>query len=173
MTINVEDITLRRYTSSDIPTVIERHERLYWEEFSYPPDAFGKHVSNGLEQLVQMEDARLWIAEYQPPSNGGDVIPEKTWASSIAIVPIGEKTGRIRFLLVGSEFRTCGLGKRLIETALDYCRTEGYTMAALSTAGECVAAHRLYRRYGFEQVKVKPGTPWGKGSTDEWWETKL
>lgn len=173
MTINLEDIALRPYTRNDIPVIIERHQALYWEEFKYPTDAFGKHVSKGLDQLVQSEGARLWIAEYQPPSNNENENPEKIWAGSIAVVPIGLKTGRIRFLLVESAFRSCGLGRRLIETALDHCRAEEYKVVALSTAGECVAAHRLYTRYGFKQIKAMPGTPWGTESTDEWWERNL
>src|SRR5579859_4184410 len=98
MTINMEDITLRPYTEADIPTIVERHQTLYWEEFSYPPDAFSKHVSDGLDQLVQTEGSQLWIAEYQPPSNGGDETLKTIWAGSIAVVPIDQKTGRIRFL---------------------------------------------------------------------------
>jgi GNAT superfamily N-acetyltransferase len=173
MTLSLEDIALRPYTKNDLSTLIERHQVLCWEEFSYPPDTFGKHVSDGLDQLIQIEDAQLWIAEYQPPTTCGSEIPEKIWAGSIAIVPIGELTGRIRLLLVGSQFRACGLGNRLIVTALEYCRTRGYKRAALSTTGACVAAHKLYAKHEFERIQATPGTPWGMDSTDEWWEKTL
>jgi GNAT superfamily N-acetyltransferase len=172
MTINVEDITLRPYTSADIPNLIERHQVLYWEEFQYPPDAFGEYVSYELKRLIQSEDTQLWIAEYEPPGTHGNQTSPKVWAGCIAVMPFGEKCGRIRFLLVGSGFRTCGLGRRLVETALDHCRAEGYKKASLTTAGECVAAHRLYSRYGFQRIKVSQDTPWGKYK-DEWWEKIL
>src|SRR5438105_6341515 len=58
------------------------------------------------------------------------MMSSKLWARSIGVVPLGEKTGQIRFLLVGSQFRSCELGQRLIDTALDYCRAEGYKVAA-------------------------------------------
>ena len=173
MTINLEDITLRPYTSADIPVVIERHEVLNWEEFKYPPDKFGKVVSDGLNQLVQIDGSQLWIAEYEPPNTDGNEVSSKLWAGSIGVVPMGEKTCQIRFLLVGSEFRSCGQGQRLLDTALDYCRAEGYKVAALGTTGDCVAAHKLYTRNGFERLKVTQGTPWSKESTLEWWEKKL
>lgn len=90
----------------------------------------------------------------------------------MAVVRTGESTGRVRFMLVDPQFRSCGLGRRLLETALEYCREEKCDKVTLSTAGDCKAAHKLYARYGFKMVKVTGGTPWGV-STEEWWEKEL
>lgn len=44
-----------------------------------------------------------------------------------------------------------GIGRRLIETALDYMRSEGVTRAELGTGGDPghAAARRAYERAGF------------------------
>ena len=86
MTLRLEDITLRPYTKNDLSTLIERHQVLCWEEFNYPPDTFGKHVSDGLDQLIQIEDAQLWIAEYQPPTTRGS---ESNWSASSSVTVSG------------------------------------------------------------------------------------
>lgn len=95
------------------------------------------------------------------------------WAGCVAIVPTekSETTGRLRFMLVAPEFRSCGLGRQLIDIALKYC-LEKYTRMTLSTTGDCVSAHRLYDRHRFKLFEVTQGTPWGE-MTHERWEKEL
>jgi GNAT superfamily N-acetyltransferase len=91
----------------------------------------------------------------------------------VAVVPTeDDSTGRLRFMLVAPKFRSCGLGRKLLETALEYCVDMGYARVTLSTTGDCVGAHRLYTLFGFRQVEVTPGILWGE-STHEWWEKEL
>lgn len=166
MTVNLADIKFRPRTPADIPTVLERNVVLYEEDFNYPPDAFGQVVSEGLEELSR-KGGILWIAEYHPDESG---TPQ--WAGSIAIVPSAKPTGRVRFLLVAAPFRSCGLGGKLLNVALEYCKEEGIRRVTLSTAADCVSAHKIHRDLGFERVKISEGTPWG-GGIHEWWEKKL
>jgi GNAT superfamily N-acetyltransferase len=172
MTISLADINIRPFTTDDIPAVLEKHKELYAQEFNYPPDRFGKSVSEGLDEFVHDGTGLMWIAEHHPNPNscGKDVV----WAGCVAVTPIkrSEVTGRLRFMLVAPEFRSCGLGQRLMNTALNYCLEKKYKRMTLSTTGDCVSAHRLYGRYGFKVVEVTKGTPWG-GMTHEWWEKDL
>jgi len=126
-----------------------------------------------LDEFLQKGQGMMWIAE-QPTSNNFDPSPTETpvWAGCIAVVPSDEMTGRLRFMLVAPAFRGCGLGRQLLETALEYCRERGYKTIALSTAGDCRAAHKLYTQYGFEAVNISKGTNWG-GISEEWWEKQL
>ena len=60
--------------------------------------------------------------------------------------------GRVPNLAVAAECRGLGLGRRLIETALDYFRAEGLAYAVIETmAGNAVGNH-LYPACGFAEV---------------------
>jgi GNAT superfamily N-acetyltransferase len=176
MTINLNEITLRSSTPNDIDIVLENHISLYSKEFNYPPTQFGTHVSKGLLPFRQPSPpGHLWIAEYTtPPSPTSNPNTQSLeWAGCVAVVPTDDdSTGRLRFMLVAPKFRSCGLGRKLLETALEYCVDMGYARVTLSTTGDCVGAHRLYTLFGFRQVEVTPGILWGE-STHEWWEKQL
>ena len=60
------------------------------------------------------------MAEYHPDKSG---MPR--WAGSVAIVPSDEPTGRVRFGLVAPCFRSCGLGPKERNVALEYCKEGG------------------------------------------------
>ena len=178
MAISLSGISLREFSHKDVSTVLEKHKILYAEEFGFPPDKFGKIVSQGLDELVA-SNGMMWIAEYRSdacenrqPDSSGISAESPVWAGSVAIVPIDESTGRLRFMLIDPAFRGCGLGKYLLQTALDYCRQKDYRRVSLSTTANCVFAQQLYRKNGFAPFKVIHGTEWG-GSTDEWWEKEL
>jgi len=170
MTIDLSDIRIRPYTSSDIPIVPEKHVELYKEDHNYPPDTFGKYVNDALADLP-LSGGPLWIAEYEhSPASSSE--PDPIWAGCVSIIPTDEPTGRLRFLLVAPAFRSCGLGRRLMEVALDYCLSRNFRKVTLSTAADCVSAHKLYRHFGFQRVKTVEGTPWG-GGIHEWWEKEM
>jgi GNAT superfamily N-acetyltransferase len=162
MTISLKEITLRPSTPNDIDIILEKHISLYYKEFNYPPIQFGKHVSEGLLPFRQQTPpGHLWIAEYTPtpptPTSNANTA-RLEWAGCVAVVPTDDdSTGRLRFMLVAPKFRSCGLGRKLLETALEYCLDKGYSRVTLSTTGDCVGAHRLYTLFGFRQVEVTRG----------------
>jgi ribosomal protein S18 acetylase RimI-like enzyme len=60
--------------------------------------------------------------------------------------------GRIPNLAVAAEFRGQGLGRQLIEHALDYFRREGLAYAMIETMAQNEAGQRLYPACGFVEV---------------------
>jgi ribosomal protein S18 acetylase RimI-like enzyme len=60
--------------------------------------------------------------------------------------------GRIPNLAVAAEFRGQGLGRRLIEHALDYFRREGLAYAVIETMAQNEAGQGLYPACGFVEV---------------------
>jgi GNAT superfamily N-acetyltransferase len=172
MTPCLADFVLRPYKADNIPIVLEKHKALYAQEFHYPPELFGKLVADGLKEFVLWKQAKMWIAEYSDATDDQGMKDTPLLAGCIAVVRSDEVSARLRFMLVEPEFRACGLGRALLEMALEYCQTNDYRRATVSTAGECRVAHRLYARYGFKAFKVTHGTTWGAVS-DEWWEKPL
>jgi ribosomal protein S18 acetylase RimI-like enzyme len=60
--------------------------------------------------------------------------------------------GRIPNLAVATEFRGQGLGRQLIERALDYFRAEGLDYAVIETMAQNAVGHHLYSSCGFVEV---------------------
>jgi ribosomal protein S18 acetylase RimI-like enzyme len=60
--------------------------------------------------------------------------------------------GRIPNLAVAAEFRGQGLGRQLIEHALDYFRREGLAYAMIETMAQNEAGQHLYPACGFVEV---------------------
>src|SRR5205814_1737437 len=60
--------------------------------------------------------------------------------------------GRIPNLAVAEEVRNHGLGRQLIERALDYFRTEGLAYAVIETMAQNAIGHHLYTACGFTEV---------------------
>ena len=60
--------------------------------------------------------------------------------------------GRIPNLAVAAEFRGQGLGRRLIEHALDYFRREGLAYAMIETMAQNETGQHLYPACGFVEV---------------------
>ncbi len=60
--------------------------------------------------------------------------------------------GRIPNLAVAPDFRGQGLGRRLIEHALDYFRREGLEYAMIETMAQNEAGQHLYPACGFVEV---------------------
>ncbi len=60
--------------------------------------------------------------------------------------------GRIPNLVVSADFRGRGLGRRLIEHALEYFRSAGLEWAAIETMEQNAVGNHLYRSCGFQEV---------------------
>lgn len=60
--------------------------------------------------------------------------------------------GRIPNLVVAAELRGQGLGRRLIEHALDYFRAEGLAYAMIETMAQNAVGQHLYQACGFLEV---------------------
>jgi N-acetylglutamate synthase-like GNAT family acetyltransferase len=105
---------------------------------------------------------RLWIAE-----RDGRIV------GCIAIVAASPLTAQLRWFLVEPSARGCGLGQRLLDEALGFCRECGYAEAFLWTESALQAAAHLYQSAGFRKTAEKSGRMWGVELVEEKYELKL
>ena len=60
------------------------------------------------------------------------------------------KTAHIDYVCVNEQFRGKGYGKKMMEYALDYCRSNGVSRVELTSSSKREIAHKLYLGLGFE-----------------------
>ena len=94
-------------------------------------------------------NGRIWMAEQ------GDRLVGCT-----AIVLRGENRAQLRWVLVDPIARGAGLGRKLVECALDYCRDNDCRSVYLETTDGLAESQALYESLGFATVFDRPEELW-------------
>lgn len=84
-------------------------------------------------------NGRIWLAER-----------DGTLVGCAAIVLRGGGRSQLRWLLVHPDARGTGLGKELVDRALDYCRSQNCNEVFLETTDGLPESEALYASLGFE-----------------------
>lgn len=107
----------------------------------------------GLEPDPDQTDADLEDIEESYYARGGAFYVLETQAGEIigayGLFPMGAGTCELRKMYLHADHRGQGLGKRLLEDALDNARRLGFKQIVLETASVLKEAVTLYKRYGF------------------------
>jgi len=92
-------------------------------------------------------------APYTPPKGalliarvGADV------AGCVAMRPLGARVGEMKRLYVRPDYRSLGLGRRLVEAVIDAAREAEHRELRLDTLSHMASAQALYRRLGFVEI---------------------
>lgn len=157
-------VILRDGTPADIPYMIRRHQELYREEHHFT-DVFADYVKQGVIHLAKNLD----------PSKECILVPEIDGQpmGSIAIARLDDDTAQLRYFLLEPQARGRGLGHRLVEAALDFCRGAGYRRMILYTVSSLLAARSIYKNHGFVLTQTHPNHDWGADVLEERWELDL
>lgn len=160
-----EKISIRcELRPGDIGLLIHLHGWIYAEECGY------NHVFEGyvcktfyefFEKYSPKKD-RFWFAE-----TDGKII------GAIAIVGHTKKRAQLRWFILHPEFRGLGLGRRLLNDALQYCRDQGYQNVFLYTTEDQKTAIGMYTKAGFKKVAEHKNQTWGKELVEETYELSL
>lgn len=125
---------------------------------------FEVYVAVPLAEFAQSKSSRekIWILVE------GDRI-----AGSVAIVKRTEEEAQLRWLLLEPEIRGRGIGRWLVEEALDFSRISGYESIFLWTVEALYIAANLYRSVGFVQRERLTHEIWGSTVTEVKYELPL
>jgi GNAT superfamily N-acetyltransferase len=117
---------------------------------------FGVLAEFGLAGDPETTDADLGDIEGYYLNRGGmfEVIETDRFAivGSVGIYPMDDRRCELRKMYLAREVRGKGLGKLLLERAISFARSAGFTSIVLETASVLKDAISLYERYGFRPV---------------------
>lgn len=159
------NIKIRDYEQRDVDFIINRHAVLYQKEYGFTED-FTKYVSIYVNKFIEDHDKErenIWIAE----CNGKNV-------GVIAVVKESDTTAQLRWFLIEPEMRGKGLGKQMVDMALDFCREKGYKHVFLLTLSMLKPARHIYSEHGFTLTDTKINDEWATYPIEEErWDLEL
>jgi putative acetyltransferase len=119
---------------------------------------FGVLGEYGLSPDPETTDADLNDIEGAYQASGGmfDVLVDAagTMVGTVGLFPMADSTCELRKMYLLASCRGQGLGRRMLEHAIERARVLGFKTVTLETASVLKEAIALYERYGF-----KPYTP--------------
>jgi len=156
---------LRYHTRpGDIGYLTHLHGITYAKEYGYD-QTFEAYVADGLAKFIQSfspDKDRIWLAEAD-----GQII------GSVAIVGHSKVEAQLRWFFVHPKYRGVGVGGKLLNEALLFCKEREYRTVFLWTTSELGVAQDLYTRIGFKRTQTKTHRIWGKTITEERYDLRL
>ncbi|RTL47965.1 MAG: MarR family transcriptional regulator [Rhodocyclaceae bacterium] len=86
---------------------------------------------------------------------------------------MGPDTAHLRWFILDERGRGHGVGKRLLKTAVDFCKSAGFSSITLWTFRGLDAARHLYEQAGFELMEEVKAAQWGKAVWEQRFVLKL
>jgi N-acetylglutamate synthase-like GNAT family acetyltransferase len=147
----------------DVGSITYLHCILYGPEQGWN-HTFEAYVAIPLAEFAKVQSSRqrIWIVE-----------KERRIVGSVAIVKYSKNEAQLRWLLLDPEVRGLGLGRRLVEEALDFCREASYSSIFLWTVKTLPIAAKLYQSVGFRKTQELTHELWGSIVTEVKYESAL
>jgi GNAT superfamily N-acetyltransferase len=156
--------TLRPPQPGDLGWVVTQHGSLYAREYGWD-ESFEGFVAEIIAEYVKNyipEKERCWIAEVDGQNAG-----------SVFVVRKSDEVAKLRMLIVTTEARGLGIGKRLVEECINFARQAGYRKMTLWTNSCLLAARHIYEHFGFLLMDSEPYHDFGQDLVSETWELGL
>ncbi|MFC6040034.1 GNAT family N-acetyltransferase [Paenisporosarcina macmurdoensis] len=148
------NVSIRSFRAGDVGYVAHLHGILYDKTYKFGPK-FEYYVMKGLaEFMINNDGGELWVVEVN-----GKIV------GSIAITKSNDTVAQLRWFVLDENYQGLGIGKKLMETAINFCHNQGYQHVFLWTVSILETARYLYKKYNFTLTEEK--------SNDEWTGTKL
>ncbi|SNY94531.1 bifunctional helix-turn-helix transcriptional regulator/GNAT family N-acetyltransferase [Flagellimonas pacifica] len=141
----------------DMGFVIQSHAELFQEEYNYSI-LLEEYVAKGMLEIFILKKPnknKAWICEH----NGNRI-------GYLFLVDRGE-TAQLRYFFLMPEYRGIGLGKKLMDSFMNYLSSAGFSSCYLWTTNEQLSAQSLYLKYGFLLNEEKSSMVFGKPVTEQ------
>ena len=157
---------VRGYTPGAIGRVAELHGTYYAEHWNFGC-FFEAKVATELSEFLERYDGQsdgFWSVSLNGRLEG---------SISIDGIHASEEGAHLRWFIMSDALRGKGVGGRLMETAVDFCRDLNYEKVYLWTFAGLDAARHLYEKLGFVLAEELSGTQWGTEVTEQRFELML
>ncbi|MEH7419445.1 helix-turn-helix domain-containing GNAT family N-acetyltransferase [Neobacillus drentensis] len=157
------EVSIRTFQPGDVGFVAHLHGTLYENTYKFGR-MFEYYVMKGLtEFMLNTDGGELWIAEVD-----GKIV------GSIAITKSNDLAAQLRWFVLDENYHGMGIGKKLMETAIDFCKKQRYKHVYLWTVSILETARYLYRKYNFTLTEEKQNYEWtGSKLVEERWDLEL
>jgi GNAT superfamily N-acetyltransferase len=151
----MSEIVIAGYVPGAIGRVAELHATYYTKAWDFGLYFEAKVASELSEFLRRFDPGRdgFWTANRDGRVEG-----------SIAIDGARAKTegAHLRWFILADALRGLGMGNRLMQEAVGFCRQRGYPRVFLWTFQGLDPARHLYEKFGFQLADEIEGEQWGK-----------
>jgi GNAT superfamily N-acetyltransferase len=157
---------MRGCIPGSIGRVPELHGTYYHDHWSFGP-FFEAKVAAELSEFIGRyigERDGFWVATLNGRVEGSITIDANH---------VEDEGAHLRWFIMSDALRGRGIGKRLIEAAIDFCTNRGYKKVYLWTFEGLNAARHLYEKVGFQLVEQHKGRQWGKKVKEQRFDLKL
>jgi len=142
--IDLAEISMRLVADDDHASVRELF-RAGLIEGLVPENDTGADMENITEAYFSDEGySALWVADY-----------EQTVIGMVGVQKTSEHGAEVRRLRVHSDYRRKGVGAKLMEQALTFCRHHGYLKVTLDVRIERGPAIALFEKFGFQLNRTR------------------
>jgi GNAT superfamily N-acetyltransferase len=142
----------------DLGRLIALHGTAYEGERGHFGLPFEAYVARTVAEFVLDNDCRgkVFLAERGAQLVASAAIVERSFDG-------GASRGQLRWVIADPSVRGTGLGRRLVERAVDFARASGWAEIHLETTTGLDASMALYEKLGFVIVSRTPERQWIAG----------
>ena len=161
---SMNPVVIRNFNEDDVDYLILRHQTIYPAEYGFSQN-FANDVDRIIHKFIENFDKEkecILIAELDGKRVG-----------SIAIAKSNDDVAQLRFFLLEPEARGRGIGKKLIDSVIEFSRNKCYKHIFLETVSKLEVARIIYKSKGFEITSTHENPEWGKDILEEKWEMDL
>ena len=154
------------YIPGIIGRVTELHATYYSQNWGFGA-FFEAKVASEMSKFVGRYDEhrdRLWYA----------MVNDRIEASiTIDGIDVANTGAHLRWFISSDAVRGQGIGNRLMDEAIRFCREKRYSRVYLWTFLGLESARHLYEKAGFSLVETRPGMQWGTQVYEQRYELEL
>lgn len=149
----MSDLKIRLATLQDVPAIraLLGDDKLGQSREDMSDEGLQKYLI-AFQAIVNSSDNELWVAELAGEIGGRKVVG--TW--QVTYIPYLSRGGNTRCLIeavrTASNCRGQGIGRQMMEFALEQARQRGCQLAQLTTDKTRPDAHRFYENLGFQRT---------------------
>lgn len=157
---------IKGYLPGAIGRIVELHGTYYHKTWGFGLFFETKVARELSEFLTRFNESRdgFWTVYKNDRAEGSIVIDG---------IKATLEGAHLRWFIISPELRGHGLGHRLLEKAISFCKEKGYPSIYLWTFEGLHPARHLYEKFGFKLVWQGEGAQWGTKVTEQRFELHL